>query len=179
MLMWHQNVGLGINKGASIRVVVLDLALIYDERSVFFDWVNMWLIDMLSCSLVCKWILVVHILLNQIAQLTRDLIPKYFIGRRRHPPWPSPRQECIFTFDNFGILSYSSPSPASIQYSSRCSLLASSIIVQWWLSFNIVIMQVPLCLPLCVSASYLIQIDLVVSDQQTVAYIRYLVLIMQ
>ena len=40
-------------------------------------------------------------------------------------------------------------------------------------------MQVPLCLPLCVSTSYLIQVDLVVSDQQTVAYIRHLVLIMQ
>jgi hypothetical protein len=40
-------------------------------------------------------------------------------------------------------------------------------------------MQVPLCLPLCVSTSYLIQINLIVSYQQTIANIRYLVLIMQ
>jgi hypothetical protein len=40
-------------------------------------------------------------------------------------------------------------------------------------------MQVPLSLPLCVSTSYLIQINLVVSYQQTIADIRHLVLIMQ
>ena len=178
MLMRHQNIGLSIIKSASIRMVVLDLALINDKRSVFFDRVNVGLIDMLSHLLIRKGIMVVHILLNQIAQLTWDFIPKNFIGWRLHPPWTSPRQESIFTFNNFGILSYSTSSPSCIQYSRRCCLLANNIVL-WWFSFNIVIMEVFLGFSVCFSSYYLIQIDLVISDKQTVANIWNLMLIMQ
>lgn len=69
-----------------------------------------------------------HILLNQVAQFTRYLIPKYLITGRWHPPWTSPSQESIFTFDYFSILPDPAPGPTSIQYSRGCGLFARDVV---------------------------------------------------
>ena len=149
---------------------VLDLTLINDKRSIFFNWINMRLINVLCHSFVSKWVLILQILVNYVSKFTWNFITMDFSRLCLSCPGPTSCQVSIFALNYFGILPDATTGTTSIKNSWRCGLFAINVVL-WWLSLNKLIVKVSLSLSLCICRC----LFHIVSDKETVSNIRYLI----